>query len=101
VKKIEATISPFRLDQGKDTLKDHGISGITVSEVQNFLPASGSAFTPQLMIEVVVPDEICLSAIEAIREAGEIRETAYSQVFAMDLAEVVRIRTSERGATAI
>ena len=105
MKKIEATISPFLLEPVKDGLKEIGLSGITVSEVQDFLLSrdgdTPSAFTPRLMLEVVVPDVVCDDAISAIRQRGCIDGTPYAFVHVINLADVVRIRTAEHGEAAI
>ena len=105
MKKIEATISPFLLEPVKEALKEIGLSGITVSEVQDFLPSADSetpsAYIPRLMLEVVMNDSVRQEAIAAIHREGQIDKTPHAHVYAIDLADVVRIRTSERGGAAI
>jgi nitrogen regulatory protein P-II 1 len=112
VKKIEAVIKPFKLDDVKDALHDVGVSGITVSEVKGFGRQKGHTelyrgaeyvidFLPKVKIEVVVEDTLVENVIEAISQAARTGRIGDGKIFVTPIDEAVRIRTGDRGADAI
>ena len=112
MKKIEALIKPFKLDEVKDALNDIGIQGMTMSDVKGFGRQKGHvelyrgaeydvAFIPKVKLEVVVPDGLLdkvLAAIETKAKTGKIGD---GKIFVYTLENVIRIRTGESGETAI
>ncbi len=112
MKKIEAVIKPFKLEDVKEGLNDLGIKGMTVTEVKGFGRQKGHvelyrgaeydiSFIPKIKIEIVVPDalvEKCVSVIEHSARTGNIGD---GKIFISTLEEVIRIRTGERGEEAI
>lgn len=112
MKKIEALIKPFKLDEVKDALNDIGIQGMTVSAVKGFGRQKGHvelyrgaeydvAFIPKVKLEVAVPDGLLdkvLAAIEIKAKTGKIGD---GKIFVYTLENVIRIRTGEKGETAI
>ena len=112
MKKIEAVIKPFRLDEVKNKLTSVGITGMTVSEVKGFGRQKGHTelyrgaeytvdFLPKVKIEVLVTDELAPKAIEAILESANTGKIGDGKIFVSSVDEVVRIRTNERGEDAI
>jgi nitrogen regulatory protein P-II 1 len=112
MKKIEAIIKPFKLDEVKDALHEIGIQGMTVVEVKGFGRQKGHTelyrgaeyvieFIPKIKIEVVVPDEILQKAISTIQESAKTGKIGDGKIFVYEALEAVRIRTGERGDTAI
>jgi nitrogen regulatory protein P-II 1 len=112
VKKIEAVIKPFKLDDVKDALHDVGVSGITVSEVKGFGRQKGHTelyrgaeyvidFLPKVKIEVVVEDVLVENVIEAITQAARTGRIGDGKIFVLPLDEAVRIRTGDRGPDAV
>ncbi len=112
VKKIEAIIKPFKLDEVKEALHGVGLQGMTVTEVKGFGRQRGHTelyrgaeyvvdFLPKLRIEVVVSDEQADATVDAICKAAQTGKIGDGKVFISDIAEVVRIRTGERGAAAL
>ncbi|MCZ6552774.1 MAG: P-II family nitrogen regulator [SAR324 cluster bacterium] len=112
MKKIEAIIKPFKLDEGKESLTALGVQGITVSEVKGFGRQKGRTelyrgaeyvvdFLPKIKIEVVLPDDQVDQAIEAISSAARTGRIGDGKIFIVPLDEVVRIRTGEKGEEAI
>jgi nitrogen regulatory protein PII len=112
VKKIEAVIKPFKLDDVKDALHDVGVSGITVTEVKGFGRQKGHTelyrgaeyvidFLPKVKIEVVVEDTLVENVIEAISQAARTGRIGDGKIFVIPIDEAVRIRTGDRGADAI
>lgn len=112
MKKIEAVIKPFKLDDVKDALHDVGVSGITVTEVKGFGRQKGHTelyrgaeyvidFLPKVKIEVVVEDVIVENVIEAITQAARTGRIGDGKIFVLPIEEAVRIRTGDRGADAI
>ena len=112
MKKIEAIIKPFKLDEVKEALQDVGLQGITVTEAKGFGRQKGHTelyrgaeyvvdFLPKVKIEVVLPDEAVEAAIEAIRKAAQTGRIGDGKIFVTNVEEVVRIRTSETGNDAI
>ncbi len=112
MKKIEAIIKPFKLDEVKDTLNELGIQGMTVVEVKGFGRQKGHTelyrgaeyvvdFIPKIKIEVVIPDEILEKVISAIEEAAKTGKIGDGKIFVYNAEETIRIRTGERGETAV
>jgi len=112
MKKIEAIIKPFRLDVVKDTLNAIGVRGMTVSDVRGFGRQKGHveiyhgaeldiAFLPKIKIEVVVSDTLADKVVSIIRETAKTGKIGDGKIFVAKLDEAIRIRTGERGETAI
>ncbi len=112
MKKIEAIIKPFKLEEVKDALAELGIEGMTVSEVKGFGRQKGHTeiyrgseytvdFLPKIKIEVVLADEVLESATSAIVKAAKTGKIGDGKVFVLDVQEAVRIRTEEKGEKAI
>jgi len=112
VKKIEAIIKPFKLDDVKDALHEVGVSGITVVEVKRFGRQKGHTelyrgaeyvidFLPKVKVEVVVEDSMVENVIEAIENAARTGRIGDGKIFVLDVGQAVRIRTGDRGSDAI
>lgn len=112
MKKIEAIIKPFKLDEVKDALQDIGIQGITVVEARGFGRQKGHAelyrgaeyvvdFLPKVKIEVVVPDQRLEAALDAIQKAARTGKIGDGKIFVFDVEQAIRIRTGETGTDAI
>jgi len=112
MKKIEAIIKPFKLDEVKEALQEVGLQGITVIEAKGFGRQRGHTelyrgaeyvvdFLPKVKIELVVADEAVDSAIEAITRAARTGRIGDGKIFISSVEEVIRIRTGESGADAI
>src|SRR5688500_9983886 len=112
VKKIEAVIKPFKLDEVKEALHDVGVSGITVTEAKGFGRQKGHTelyrgaeyvvdFLPKVKLEVVVEDGLAESVVEAIANAARTGRIGDGKIFVSNVEEALRIRTSERGSDAI
>lgn len=112
MKKIEAIIKPFKLEEVKDALADLGIEGMTVSEVKGFGRQKGHTeiyrgseytvdFLPKIKIEVVLADSLVESATAAILKAAKTGKIGDGKIFVLGLTDVIRIRTGERGSAAI
>ena len=112
MKKVEAIIKPFKLDEVKDALTNIGIYGMTVSEVKGFGRQKGHTelyrgaeyvidFLPKLKIEVVVDDEQVEKVVEAIMQAARTGRIGDGKIFIMPIDDVIRIRTGERGPEAV
>jgi nitrogen regulatory protein P-II 1 len=112
MKKVEAVIKPFKLEEVKDALTEIGIQGLTVSEVKGFGRQKGHTelyrgaeyvvdFIPKIKIEVVVPDNIAEKVVEAIVNAARTGRIGDGKVFIIPVEDAVRIRTGERGENAI
>jgi nitrogen regulatory protein P-II 1 len=109
MKKIEAIIKPFKLEDVKTGLAELGIEGMTVSEVKGFplsdqvnrLGLGAPRFSPRLKIELIVKNELLVSAIAAIKQSARTDRKDDGKIFVKDLLEVIRIRTEERGEKAI
>jgi nitrogen regulatory protein P-II 1 len=112
MKKIEAIIKPFRLTDVKDALNELGIQGMTVSEVKGFGRQKGHTeiyrgseytvdFLPKIKIETVVADNLKDAAVAAIVKAAKTGKIGDGKVFVSSLEEAIRIRTDERGDSAI
>jgi nitrogen regulatory protein P-II 1 len=112
MKKIEAIIKPFKLDDVKSALTEQGIEGMTVTEVKGFGRQRGHTetyrgaeytvdFLPKLKLDIVVSDEKVSAAVQAIVRAAKTGKIGDGKVFVFPLVEVIRIRTEERGDTAV
>ncbi|MBX3272630.1 MAG: P-II family nitrogen regulator [Sandaracinaceae bacterium] len=112
MKKVEAIIKPFKLDEVKDALGEVGVSGMTVTEVKGFGRTGGKRevyrgsayvvdFVPKVKIEVVVADDLVAPLIEAVEKAAKTGRIGDGKIFVSPVEEAVRIRTGERGEDAI
>ncbi len=112
MKKVEAIIKPFKLDEVKDALSEVGIQGMTVTEVKGFGRTGGKKevyrgsayvvdFVPKVKLEIVVPDDLVIQVIDAIEKGAKTGRIGDGKVFVMPIDEAVRIRTGERGESAI
>ena len=112
MKKIEAVIKPFKLDDVREALSETGVSGLTVTEVKGFGRQKGHTelyrgaeyvvdFLPKVKIEVVVADNLLDRCIEAITSAARTGKIGDGKIFVYPVEQVVRIRTGERGEQAI
>ncbi len=112
MKKIEAIIKPFKLDEVKEALQELGVQGMTVLEAKGYGRQKGHTelyrgaeyvvdFLPKIKIEVVVADDQLQPALEAIQTAARTGRIGDGKIFVSDITEVVRIRTGETGAAAI
>jgi nitrogen regulatory protein P-II 1 len=112
MKKIEAIIKPFKLDEVKEALQEVGVQGITVTEAKGFGRQKGHTelyrgaeyivdFLPKVKIEIVVPTELLETAVEAIQKAARTGRIGDGKIFVLDVSEAIRIRTGETGAEAI
>lgn len=108
MKKIEAIIKPFKLDEVKEALNEIGIKGITVSEVKGFGRQKGHTefyrgaeyvveFLPKVKIEVVVSDEQAEKVVETIINTARTGNIGDGKIFLYDIKDVIRIRTGDRG----
>jgi nitrogen regulatory protein P-II 1 len=112
MKKIEAIIKPFKLDEVKDALHEVGLKGITVVEAKGFGRQKGHTelyrgaeyvvdFLPKVKIELVIEDALVERAIEAIQKAAHTGRIGDGKIFVLNVEEAIRIRTGERGPDAI
>ncbi len=112
MKKIEAIIKPFKLDDVVDALSEVGIEGVTVSEVRGFGRQKGRNevykgaeyvvdFLPKIKIEIVLPDALCDSAVEAIRKAAHTGKIGDGKIFVLPVEQALRIRTGEKDEEAL
>ena len=112
MKKIEAIIKPFKLDEVKDKLNDLGIQGITVTEVKGFGRQKGHTelyrgaeyvvdFLPKIKMEIVIADPQVEDVVNAIVKSGQTGRIGDGKIFITNIEEAVRIRTGERGEDAV
>ena len=112
MRKIEAVIKPFKLDEVKEALHGIGIQGMTVTEVRGFGRQKGHTelyrgaeyvvdFLPKIKIEIAVKDEMVDKVIDAIVKAANTGRIGDGKIFVMQMEEVIRIRTGERGPEAV
>jgi len=112
MKKIEAIIKPFKLDEVKEALHDVGVKGLTVTEAKGFGRQKGHTelyrgaeyvvdFLPKVKIEVVIEDNLVENAVEAIQQAAHTGRIGDGKIFVSNIEEVLRIRTGEKDAEAI
>jgi len=112
MKKIEAIIKPFKLDEVKEAINEIGIQGITVTEVKGFGRQKGHTelyrgaeyvvdFIPKIKLEIIVSDEITPKVVDAIEQSAKTGRIGDGKIFVTPIEEVVRIRTGERGEDAL
>tara|TARA_A100001015_G_scaffold247123_1_gene283814 strand:+ start:742 stop:1080 length:339 start_codon:yes stop_codon:yes gene_type:complete len=112
MKKIEAIIKPFKLDEVKDALTKVGVLGLTVSEVKGYGRQKGHTelyrgaeyavdFLPKIKIELVIEDDVLDPAIEAIQNKAQTGRIGDGKIFVYDIENIIRIRTGESGKDAI
>jgi len=112
MKKVEAVIKPFKLDEVKDKLNEIGIKGITVSEVKGFGRQKGHTelyrgaeyvvdFLPKIKLEVVISDAQLDDVVDAVMKSAQTGRIGDGKIFVTDLQDTIRIRTGERGEDAI
>ena len=112
MKKIEAIIKPYKLDQVKEALHEVGLRGMTVTEAKGFGRQKGHTelyrgaeyvvdFLPKLKIEIILEDSLAERAIEAITQAARTGHIGDGKIFVSSVEEVIRIRTRETGAEAV
>ncbi|HWP65175.1 MAG TPA: P-II family nitrogen regulator [Candidatus Limnocylindria bacterium] len=112
MKKVEAIIKPFKLDEVKEGLSAVGVQGLTVSEVKGFGRQKGHTelyrgaeyvvdFLPKVKLEIIVRDEQVAEVIDAIEKAARTGRIGDGKIFVTPIEEVIRIRTGERGGNAV
>ena len=112
MKKIEAVVKPFKLDEVREALAEVGVTGLTVTEVKGFGRQKGQTeiyrgaeyhvnFLPKVKIEVVVPDDLSDQVIEAITKSAHTGKIGDGKIFVLDIERAVRIRTGEVDAAAL
>ncbi|MDD2366377.1 MAG: P-II family nitrogen regulator [Desulfuromonadaceae bacterium] len=112
MKKVEAIIKPFKLDEVKESLNEIGIQGITISEVKGFGRQKGHTelyrgaeyvvdFIPKIKLEIIVGDSILPQVIEAIEKSAKTGRIGDGKIFVTNVEEVIRIRTGETGEDAL
>ena len=112
MRKIEAVIKPFKLDEVKEALHEIGIQGMTVTEVKGFGRQKGHTelyrgaeyvvdFLPKIKIEVAVSDDLADKVVQAIVEAANTGRIGDGKIFILPMEEAIRIRTGERGPDAV
>jgi nitrogen regulatory protein P-II 1 len=112
LKKVEAIIKPFKLDEVKEALSEIGVQGMTVTEVKGFGRTGGKKevyrgsayvvdFVPKVKLEIIVKDDLVLQVIETISNAAKTGRIGDGKIFITPIDEVIRIRTGERGEDAI
>lgn len=112
MKKIEAIIKPFKLDEVKDALSEIGIKGMTITEVKGFGRQKGHvelyrgaeydiAFVPKIKLEIVLSDDIVQKAIDTIIAKANTGKIGDGKIFVYSVEEIIRIRTGEKGLNAI
>jgi len=112
MKKIEAIIKPFKLDEVKEKLTEIGIQGITITEVKGFGRQKGHTelyrgaeyvidFIPKIKIELILPDELVENAIRVITDAARTGRIGDGKIFVLPVETVIRIRTGETGESAL
>jgi Nitrogen regulatory protein PII len=112
MKKIEAIIRPFKLDEVKEALVEEGIRGLTISEVRGYGRQKGHTetyrgseyqieFIPKIKIEIVVDDALLDKVVDAILRTAKTGQVGDGKIFISDIQEVIRIRTEESGSQAL
>ena len=112
MKKIEAIIKPFKLDEVKEALHGIGIQGMTVTEVKGFGRQKGHTelyrgaeyvvdFLPKIKVEIALADELLKKAVDVIVQAASTGRIGDGKIFVLDVEETIRIRTGERGPDAV
>ena len=112
MKKIEAIIKPFKLDDVKEALNEIGVQGMTISEVKGYGRQKGHKeiyrgaeyvvdFIPKIKLEIVVPTALADKVVDTIQKAANTGKLGDGKIFVMPVAEAIRVRTGERGSDAI
>ena len=112
MKKIEAIIKPFKLDEVREALSEIGVAGLTVTEVKGFGRQKGHTelyrgaeyvvdFLPKIKMELIVPDQLLDASIEAIIKSARTGKIGDGKIFVSTVEQVIRIRTDDRGSDAI
>ena len=112
MKRIEAIIKPFKLDEVKDALQEVGVSGITVTEAKGFGRQKGHTelyrgaeyvvdFLPKLKIDIIITDKLLEQAVECIQKSAHTGRIGDGKIFVTNIEQAIRIRTGETGDTAI
>ena len=112
MKKIEAIIKPFKLEEVKEALADIGVEGMTITEVKGFGRQKGHTeiyrgseyqvdFLPKVKIEIVVSDDVCDQAVQTIVDSAHTGKIGDGKVFVLPIGDAIRIRTGERGDRAV
>ncbi len=112
MKKVEAIIKPFKLDEVKNALAEIGVAGLTVTEVKGFGRQKGHTelyrgaeyvvdFLPKVKVEVIVPEALAAPVVDAIERVSRTGRIGDGTIFVLPLEEVIRIRTGERGEDAL
>lgn len=112
MRKVEAIIKPFKLDEVKEALNEIGVQGLTVSEVKGFGRQKGHTelyrgaeyvvdFIPKIKMEIIVGDDLAAKVVDVIAEAARTGRIGDGKIFVTPVDEIVRIRTGERGEEAI
>ena len=112
MKKIEAIIKPFKLDEVKERLTGTGVQGLTISEVKGFGRQKGHTeqyrgaeyvvdFLPKVKLEIIVEEDLAASVVEAIEKAANTGRIGDGKIFLSSVEDVIRIRTGERGKDAV
>ena len=112
MKKIEAIIKPFKLDEVKDALNEIGIHGMTVTEVKGFGRQKGHTelyrgaeyivdFIPKIKLEIVAPDNLASKVVSTIEQVAKTGKIGDGKIFVYSVEEAIRIRTGEHGETAV
>jgi nitrogen regulatory protein P-II 1 len=112
MKKVEAIIKPFKLDEVKEALAEVGIQGMTITEVKGFGRTGGKKevyrgsayvvdFVPKVKLDIVVPDDLVTQVVDAIEKAAKTGRIGDGKIFVVPIDEAVRIRTGERDEDAI
>lgn len=112
MKKIEAIIKPFKLDDVVDALSEVGVEGVSVTEIRGFGRQKGRTevykgaeyvvdFLPKIKLEAVVPEALCEPAVEAIRRAAHTGKIGDGKIFVLNVETVLRIRTGEKNEEAL
>ncbi|MDP6711961.1 MAG: P-II family nitrogen regulator [Nitrospinaceae bacterium] len=112
MKKVEAIIKPFKLDEVKDQLNEIGVKGITVSEVKGFGRQKGHTelyrgaeyivdFLPKIKMEIIISDALVDNVIDTIMKSAQTGRIGDGKIFVTNLEDIIRIRTGERGEEAI
>ena len=112
MKKVEAIIKPFKLDEVKQALSEIGVAGLTATEVKGFGRQKGHTelyrgaeyvvdFLPKVKVEVVVADALVAKVVEAVERAAKTGRIGDGKIFVVPVDEVIRIRTGERGEEAL
>ena len=112
MKRIEAIVKPFKLDEVREALSDIGVTGLTVTEVKGFGRQRGHTelyrgaeyvvdFLPKVKLEIIVRDEQVAEVVETIEKSAKTGRIGDGKIFVLPIDEIIRIRTGERGSAAI